>query len=154
MAFENNRSGGRGGPGGRQFAPPPPKPAEPKALPEDYVTLAEDTVQKLEKDRQGRKFLLTTSKIRSILAMVSEVYNAEAVRTDPALSADSATKLRRIQVRLVYEAGREKAVKDLVEKGELLCYLKGIGGSREAFLRYAGYLEALTAYHRYYGGDN
>ena len=45
-------------------------------------------------------------------------------------------------------------MKNLVEKAELLAYLKGIGNSREAFLRYAGYLEALTAYHRFYGGDN
>lgn len=162
MAFNNDRRGSGGGNrgqyggnyGGRPAGPPPPpKPAEPKALPEDYVTLAENTVQKLEQDRSG-KFLLTTSKIRSILAMVSEVYNVESVSAAAELSPDSVAKLRRIQVRLVYEAGREKAVKDLVNKAELLSYLKGIGSSREAFLRYAGYLEALTAYHRFYGGNS
>ena len=155
MAYDNRRNGPiRGGYGGGQRGGPPPLPmgAEPMALREYYVTLGAPAVQQLARNRGGR-FTLTTSKIRSILAMVSEVYNEEMASSAPDISADSAAKLRRIHVRLVYEAGREPAVKNLVEKAELLAYLKGIGHSREAFLRYAGYLEALTAYHRFYGGD-
>ena len=44
MAYDNRRNGPiRGGYGGGQRGGPPPLPkaAEPKALPEDYVTLAE-----------------------------------------------------------------------------------------------------------------
>ena len=56
---------------------------------------------------------------------------------------------------MVYDAGRERDVKDFVEQAKLLEYLKGVGDSREEMIRFAHYMEALVAYHRYLGGrDN
>ena len=71
-------------------------------------------------------------------------------------SAQSAEiKLMRLRVRMVYDAGRERDVKDFVEQAKLLEYLKGVGDSREEMIRFAHYMEALVAYHRYLGGrDN
>ena len=57
-----------------------------------------------------------------------------------------------IRMRMLYEAGRDQDVKIFVEKTKLIEYLKGIGNSRSSFIDYAHYLEALVAYHRYYGG--
>ena len=37
---------------------------------------------------------------------------------------------------------------------DVIEYLKDIGSSREKFIKYARYVEALVAYHRYFGGDN
>ncbi|MDY4062062.1 MAG: type III-A CRISPR-associated protein Csm2, partial [Candidatus Limiplasma sp.] len=93
-----------------------------------------------------------------------DVYNVESLRTEPELSAESKLKLMRLRVRMVYDAGRERDVKDFVEQAKLLEYLKGVGNSREAMIQFAHYeamiqfahyVEALVAYHRYLGGrDN
>ena len=86
---------------------------------------------------------------------VDDVYNVESLRTEPELSAESKLKLMRLRVRMVYDAGRERDVKDFVEQAKLLEYLKGVGDSREAMIQFAHYVEALVAYHRYLGGrDN
>ena len=55
-------------------------------------------------------------------------------------------------MRIIYDAGREQAVREFVEKAQLLEYIKGIGKSRAEMIQLAHYMEALVAYHRYYGG--
>ena len=62
-------------------------------------------------------------------------------------------KLQMLRIRILYEAGRdERDVKPFVEKSKLLEYIKGIQMNREKFIQFAHYMEALVAYHRYYGG--
>ena len=39
-----------------------------------------------------------------------------------------------------------------MEKAQLLAYIKGIGNSRAEMIRFAHYMEALVAYHRFMGG--
>ena len=65
---------------------------------------------------------------------------------------ESQLKLMRLRVRIIYDAGREQAVREFVEKAQLLEYIKGIGKSRAEMIQFAHYMEALVAYHRYYGG--
>ena len=65
---------------------------------------------------------------------------------------ESQLKLMRLRVRIIYDAGREQAVRAFVEKAQLLEYIKGIGKSRAEMIQFAHYMEALVAYHRYYGG--
>jgi len=86
--------------------------------------------------------------------MVNELYNSEKVRTGTELSEESKAGLQLLQVRLFYECGRDNTVKDFVLNTYLIEYLKDIGSSREKFIKYARYVEALVAYHRYFGGDN
>ena len=57
-----------------------------------------------------------------------------------------------MRIRTAYEAGRDPATKVFVEKAHLLQYLKGISTNRETLIAFAHYMEALVAYHRYYGG--
>ena len=94
-------------------------------------------------------------KSNGFLTLVNDIYNVENLRTEAKLSAESKLKLMRLRVRMVYDAGRERDVKDFVEQAKLLEYLKGVGDSREEMIRFAHYMEALVAYHRYLGGrDN
>ena len=103
--------------------------------------------------QQGQK--ITTSKIRNLLSLVSDIYNVEKLRTaEDELLPDSAAKLGMMRMRTAYEAGRDSAVKNFVEQAKLLQYIKGIGLDRYAFLDFAHYMEALVAYHRYYGGKD
>ena len=113
----------------------------------NYVDLAEDAITKLEamtNPRTGRKIpMATTSKIRNLLAMTGEL-----------LSNDIKGRINYLKIRMVYEAGREPAVKNLVETAELLQHLDEIRGNRKQFILFSRYMEALVAYHRYYGGKD
>lgn len=120
-----------------------------KNLPENYVDKAEEIM----KDVSNQKEKLTTSKIRNILSMISDIYNVEINRTETTLLPESQNRIQMIRVRLAYECGREKSVKIFVEKAHLLNYIKGIHDSRNKFIRFARYMEALVAYHRYFS-DN
>ncbi len=42
--------------------------------------------------------------------------------------------------------------KEFVEKTKLLEYLKWIGNDRKRLIRFTRYMEALVAFHRYFGG--
>ena len=57
-----------------------------------------------------------------------------------------------MRVRLVYEAGRDDTVKNFVKKCKLLEYIKGVGDDLNKFFAFSQYMEALVAYHRYFGG--
>lgn len=121
-------------------------------VPEDYVDAADAVMQQLsQSNAKGGK--LTTSKLRNILTLVSDIYNTENRRRDDAISSESAAKLQMLRIRVLYEAGREQSVKKFVETSKLLAYIKGIDKNRENMLRFCHYMEALVAYHRFYGGD-
>lgn len=132
-------------------SPRPPRPApqpvpEIKALPlpEDYVDEAEKVIQRLDKRRP-----ITTSKLRNLLSLVSDIYNEENLRDEPQILPRSKAALTMLRIRVVYEAGREQAVKEFVKEAKLLEYIKGIGNDREKLIDFAHYMEALVAYHRY-----
>ena len=124
-----------------------PEPVKPKKLPVNYVDEAERVIGEL-KAKRG----ITTSKIRAIYALVADIYNVENLRSEAELLEESQLKLMRLRVRIIYDAGREQAVRAFVEKAQLLEYIKGIGKSRAEMIQFAHYMEALVAYHRYYGG--
>ena len=124
-----------------------PEPVKPKKLPVNYVDEAERVMGEL-KAKRG----ITTSRIRAIYALVADIYNVENLRSEAELLEESQLKLMRLRVRIIYDAGREQAVRAFVEKAQLLEYIKGIGKSRAEMIQFAHYMEALVAYHRYYGG--
>lgn len=118
-------------------------------LSEDYVDQAEDVMLALSQTNQN----LTTSKIRNIMSRISDIYNVEIDRIgQQKLQDDSYSNLQMTRVRIAYECGREESVKIFVQKAKLLEYIKEVGRSRERFIQFARYMEALVAYHRFYGG--
>lgn len=126
----------------------------PETVPEDYVQAAETVMRDVL--NQGPS--ITTSKIRNLLSLVTDVYNVENLRTEQTLLPESISRLMMMRVRVLYEtgrsaSGRDKGTKNFIEKAKLLEYLKGIGNDRENLIRFAHYMEALVAYHRYYGGS-
>ena len=154
----NNRSNpvqgaGRGNQqGGGQYSNQSRLPAEirPMPIPEDYVDAAENVMRTIHSNRS----CITTTKMRGFLTLVNDIYNVESLRFDEKISPESKLKIMRLRVRMVYDAGREKDVKTFIEQARLLEYLKGVGDNREKMIRYAHYMEALVAYHRYLGGSD
>lgn len=142
MAYNNNYPR----PQQPRYNAAPQQPVEIRALPlpEDYVDEAEKVIQSLDPRRA-----ITTSKLRNLLSLVSDIYNVENLRDDPQLLPESKTALTMLRIRVVYEAGREQKVKDFIQAAKLLEYIKGIGSDREKLIDFAHYMEALVAYHRY-----
>lgn len=122
---------------------------------EHYVDRAENAIKKLIiVDKNGRaKINLTTSKIRNILSLVSDLYNdAQRYRSEE-LSEDLYNRVQYLKMRMAYEAGRENTVKDFLKAADLLKEINKIGKSKKALLEFCHYMEALVAYHRFYGGN-
>ncbi|NLM20814.1 MAG: type III-A CRISPR-associated protein Csm2 [Peptococcaceae bacterium] len=120
----------------------------------DYIDKAESVILDLKKNNKDFKDF-TTTKIRNILAQVSEIYND--VLNDPAekLSAEIQERVEYLKVRLVYECGREpRVVRPFVEKAGLLDLISNIGDSRQKFIDFSRYMEALVAYHLFHGGKD
>ena len=149
--YSNSYNGNRSGSGsynnrssyGQQKELPPE--ITPKKVPEDYVDEAERIMRSL---MSGGK-TVTTSKIRNLLSLVTDIYNEENIRTEEKLRPESVVKLNLMRVRVAYECGR---VKSFVAQTNLLEYLKGISTDRADLIRFAHYMEALVAFHRYFGG--
>ena len=152
--YSNSYNGNRSGSGsynnrssyGQQKELPPE--ITPKKVPEDYVDEAERIMRSLMS--QPKK--VTTSKIRNLLSLVTDLYNTENIRTEEKLLPESIVKLNLMRVRVAYECGRDDTVKSFVAQTNLLEYLKGISTDRADLIRFAHYMEALVAFHRYFGG--
>ena len=101
---------------------------------ENYVDEAERVIKTLiEKDRSGRDVIrLTTSKIRGILSLVTELYNDIIHEPSNKLGEEYVERIQYLRLRIAYEAGRDK----------------------QLFLLFTKYVEALVAYHKYYGGKD
>lgn len=148
---QGNRGYQGGGYGGYNNAPREvAREEDAMKLPADYVDKANLVMQELHRD--GTK--LTTSKIRRILSMVNDLHDAAKRRKEEELSDAMKSSIQYLRMRIAYESGRGPLVKTFAQKAHLIGYLKNIGNSREALLDYAAYMEALVAYHRFYGGND
>lgn len=120
---------------------------------ENYVSAAEDVIQRLMKktDRNGRPIqVVTTSKIRNLLAMTADIYNDVVNSNSEKLSQEVIGRINYLKVRFLYEAGREQGVKNLVEEGNIIEYLGDIKGSRSNYICFSRYMEALVAFRKFY----
>lgn len=143
MASYDNKHGGF-----QQQKRLPPE-IRPQKVPDDYVDQAEKIMRSLMENGKT----VSNSKIRKLLSLVSEIYNEENRSTEKELQEKNVVKINLMRVRVAYECGRDNAVKDFVAKTKLLEYLKGISRDRADLIRFAHYMEALVAYHRYLGGE-
>lgn len=113
---------------------------------ENYVDQAKKVMDNLVK---GRDKLLTTSKIRKLLAMVSDMYTkAKRLKSD-VLNSDWISKIQYFKMHTIYEAGREPSVKKFVEEAQLIDQLDKIKTDRKKLILFCHYMEALVAYRKF-----
>lgn len=126
----------------------------------NYVDVAEKVILSLkEKGRPNKRtgekeLLLTTSKIRNLLAMTADIYNEVVNQKDSVLSENMCSRIAYLRVRFIYESGRDNNVKDFVLQSKALDILKSIGNSKKNYILFCRYMESLVAFHRYYGGKD
>lgn len=117
---------------------------------ENYVEEAEKVIKEIGYNRD-----LTTSKLRNLLALSSDIYNMVMQQNKDVLTEEVKSRIEYLKVRFIYEAGRdENGIKRLVENANLLGVLKNIKGSKKNYILFNRYLEALVAFHRYNGGKD
>lgn len=115
---------------------------------ENYVDKAEEVICRL----RDEKSMVTTSKLRNLLAMSMDIYNEAVNQSTDKLSKEICSRIEYLRVRFLYEAGREDTVKKLVDQAGITGILKEIKGSKEKYILFNRYMEALVAFHKYYGG--
>lgn len=123
----------------------------------NYVAEAEKVMNGLgvkKPNADKMQFNLTTSKIRNILAMVSEIYNDTVHEEESMLSEEMRGRVQYLKMRVAYEAGRDRTVEDFVKKAYILEIINEIGTSKENLILFCHYMEALVAYHRFLGGND
>lgn len=122
----------------------------------NYVDKAEKTIKKLvEESKQkyrGKPNIVTTSKIRNLLAMSADIYNQVLVYPSEKLDDELSGRIEYLRIRFIYECGREPKVREFVEQAEILEILKEIKQSKKNYLLFSRYMEALIAFHKYHGG--
>ena len=126
----------------------------------DVAAEAEAVIQSLvyKDHRDNERLDLKTSQIRKFLAAVTsvtnqiEVWHMQHIDTD-VLPDELAAQVKYLKVKLAYQAGREKSVKQFAEKARLSERIDAIGCDRRKYQEFAHFVEALVAYHRFYGGQ-
>lgn len=124
---------------------------------DNYVDTAEQVIQRLKNkvDKNRRTVpMVTTSKLRNLLAMTADIYNEIMNRNETELSKEVCAKIEYLRVRFIYESGREPSVRSFVTEAGILESLKMVGKSREQFVLFNRYMEALVAFHKFYGGKD
>lgn len=104
------------------------------------------------------KIEVTTSQLRKFLAGVNglqnrvEIWELNNQIEGDKLPIEISDELDNLKVRLVYQSGREDIVKKFMDKAEILKDIDAIDCSKKRFLEFCNYMEALVAYHKFYGG--
>lgn len=125
----------------------------------DYVEKAERVIKKLYLENdinakgRARNNKITTSQIRGLLAGMSDIYN-DVVQLDGNLTPDIISRIQYLKVQFIYESGRDSKVKGFIESAGLIKEIDEIGNSKQRFIDAERYMEALVAYHRFYGGKD
>lgn len=129
---------------------------------DNYVDTAQNVINRLVKrveegrTKKGpRVSLVTTSKIRNLLAMTSDIYNQVINIHGDCLDPQICEQIEYLRVRVIYEVGRgDDSVRDFIREAKILEILKEIRNSKKNFLLFSRYMEALVAFHRFYGGKD
>ena len=101
---------------------------------------------------------ITTSKIRGLLSGMSDIYN-DVVRVEgEELPQDIVDRIQYLKVQFVYEYSRDDkkdgSVRRFINESKILNKIDQIGTSKKKFIEMERYMEALVAYHRFYGGKD
>ncbi len=128
---------------------------------EDITATAEKVIQSLQvKNKKGELVIdLTSSQIRKFLVAVNRIENKVSIykaehQGNAELTEELAMEIKYLKVKLAYQAGREREVKFFVEKAQLMQRIEKIGKNIKAFEKFSRYMEALVAYHKFYGGKD
>lgn len=137
---------------------------------DNYVDRADKVMRTLSEEAQksnGSK-MMTTSQIRKFLTAVNRVNgkidqfkNGNKSSASGRIPEDLQMEIKFLKVKLAYQIGRADSgryranpVKEFADKSGLIGEIDKIGDSLERYENFARYVEALVAFHKFYGGKD
>ncbi|AME03476.1 type III-A CRISPR-associated protein Csm2 [Selenomonas sp. oral taxon 136] len=125
---------------------------------DDIAGKAEKIILGLKNDRLlGGTNGLTTNQIRKFLTAVNTLTNKITLyrhqqEQTRELSEDLAKEVRFLKVKLAYQVARgNKGVKQFAKDTQLKEYIDTVGTDLKEYMAFAQFIEALVAYHKFYG---
>ena len=125
---------------------------------DDIAGKAEKIILGLKNDRLlGGTNGLTTNQIRKFLTAVNTLTNKITLyrhqqEQTRELSEDLAKEVRFLKVKLAYQVARgNKGVKRFAADTRLKEYIDTVGTDLKEYMAFAQFIEALVAYHKFYG---
>ena len=121
---------------------------------EDYVQKAERIIKGLtegSRERGGAK-MATDTQLRKILSLSNRILSrlqVQGLGENSPLEGELLAMVQSLRVQIVYQSARLEAVKHFQERTGLLDQLKKVETFGH-FIAFHRYLEALTAYQKYY----
>ena len=102
--------------------------------------------------------MLTTSSIRNILELINTV-REKLVFEGEKIKTTTNYDIQYILLKLYYIYGRasekkDKKITSFIEKSKMRELVLCVGDSKTKFEIFAKYVEALVAFHKYYGGKD
>ncbi|MGN0263868.1 MAG: type III-A CRISPR-associated protein Csm2 [Oliverpabstia sp.] len=121
-----------------------------------YVAKAEKAINECRKvtNSRGKVEMITTSQIRNLLAMTADIYNQVMLSMNDVLSEEITGRIAYLKIRFIYEMGRDSKMKTFAQQAEILKAIDEIGNSKQKYILFSRYMEALVAYHKFYGGKD
>lgn len=126
----------------------------------DKAELAIKSIGKPDKNNPNKLYIkLKTNQIRKILTAVNILKNKVdiykiAKSKEKKLDEELQMEIEFLRVNMSYQAGRDNLVREFIEKADLLNMVKDINGDIKAFEKFCKYIEALVAFHKFYGGQD
>ena len=133
----------------------------------EIANRAQNVMRKLFKvDENGNstaKNVVTTSQIRKVLTAIGtitekvNVYRFQNPQNASELPEELQAEIKFLKVKLAYQIGRNNTkwgnpVKDFEKEANLINEIDAINKSTKAWQIFANYMEALVAFHKFYGG--
>ena len=122
----------------------------------NYVNTADAVIRYLKEESAKPKgtAVVSTSKIRNLLAMSADIYNEVLCLDTDELSDECKSRIEYLKVRMIYEAGRDVAVKNLIDVSGMRGLLNKVKNKNKEFILFNRYMESLVAFRKYYCGND
>lgn len=117
------------------------------------IEYAEEISKKFATNRKDKE-KLTNTKLRNLFSLLNKIYNKIYYRNITSLE-EIINDLEYLKVRFIYEASRDKTVKQFIEEAKLRAKLDEVikDGTLSCFIDFCHYFEAYVSYIKYYEGE-
>lgn len=124
-----------------------------------------DRAEEVMRTLSQSKNMVTTSQIRKFLTAVNTVkekismHRMNNKEEDDSLPVSLQAQIKYLKVKLAYQIGRNKGkygnpVEEFEKEAGLMKWIDEIKGSAKEYDKFSNYIEALVAYHKFYGGKD
>ena len=124
-----------------------------------------DQAQQVMGNLSQKGHMVTTSQIRKFLTAVNTVtekvnaYKLEKTDDYDTLPVELQAQIKYLKVKLAYQIERNRSkwgnpVEDFEKEARLMSLIDGIKSSTKEYEKFAHYIEALVAFHKFYGGKD